>query len=238
MAEPALVARGVAAMAAATRLPVTIKTRIGIDHRDSYDELNGLVRRLADAGARSFAIHARKAWLNGLSPKENREIPPLCYERVHRLKADNPRLEIVLNGGIESLDQAAAALAQVDGVMIGRAAYHNPYMLAEADRRIFREPGPPRDRAQVVEALLSYAERALREGVRLHGITRHILGLFQGVPGAKAWRRHLSTAAHRPGAGVEVIRAAMALVPAGVLPVGPQPPDDAAASGAMSAAGA
>lgn len=238
MAEPALVARGVAAMAAATRLPVTIKTRIGIDHRDSYDELNGLVRRLADAGARSFAIHARKAWLNGLSPKENREIPPLCYERVHRLKADNPGLEIVLNGGIESLDQAAAALAQVDGVMIGRAAYHNPYMLAEADRRIFREPGPPRDRAQVVEALLSYAERALREGVRLHGITRHILGLFQGVPGAKAWRRHLSTAAHRPGAGVEVIRAAMALVPAGVLPVGPQPPDDAAASGAMSAAGA
>jgi tRNA-dihydrouridine synthase A len=213
MAEPALVARCVGAMIAATGLPVTVKTRIGIDAQDSFEALSDFVRRLADAGARSFAIHARKAWLKGLSPKENREIPPLRYEVVRRLKAENPGLEIVLNGGILSLDHAAAEGAGLDGVMIGRAAYHDPYMLAEADRRFFGDTHPAPSRGEIVEALLPYVERALARGVPLHAITRHILGLFHGVPGGRAWRRHLSTAAHREGAAVEVIREAAALVP-------------------------
>ena len=236
MTEPALVARGVKAMIAATELPVTIKTRIGIDDQDSYEELNAFVRRLADAGGRSFAIHARKAWLRGLSPKENREIPPLDYERVYRLKADNPGLEVVLNGGVKSLDQAEAALARVDGVMIGRAAYHDPYMLAEADRRFFGHRGPPPSRAEVIEALLPYVERAQASGLRPSACARHILGLFQGAPGAKAWRRHLSTAIHREGAGVEVIRAAMALVPASVLRAAPSAVDRETAPAIPSAA--
>lgn len=236
MAEPTLVARAVKAMIAATRLPVTVKTRIGIDDLDSYQELNAFVRRLADAGGRSFAIHARKAWLRGLSPQENREIPPLRYERVYALKADNPGLEIVLNGGVDSLDEAAAHLVQVDGVMIGRVAYRNPYMLAAADRRFFGDPGPAPSRGEVIEALLPYVDRAKAGGLRLHAITRHILGLFQSVPGAKAWRRHLSTAAHRPGAGAEVIRAAMALLPEGALHAKPDPADGATAPGVASAA--
>ena len=236
MAEPALVARAVKAMIAATRLPVTVKTRIGIDDLDSYRELNAFVRRLADAGGRSFAIHARKAWLRGLSPKENREIPPLRYERVYALKADNPGLEIVLNGGISSLYEVAAHLGQVDGVMIGRVAYRNPYMLAAADRRFFGDPGPAPSRGEVIEALLPYVDRVKASGLRLHAITRHILGLFQGVPGAKACRRHLSATAHRPGAGAEVIRAAMALLPEGALRARPNPADGAAAPGVASAA--
>ncbi len=213
MAEPELVARGVAAMVRAQRLPVTVKTRIGIDERDSYGELRSFVRRLADAGCMSFAIHARKAWLSGLSPRENREIPPLSWETVHRLKADFPALEIVLNGGIASLEQAAAELARVDGVMIGRAAYHDPYMLAEADRRFFDASSPVPTRHQVVAGLLSYIERARREGTPLGAVTRHILGLFQGVPGAKAWRRSLAALAALPGAGAEAVSAAAARMP-------------------------
>jgi tRNA-dihydrouridine synthase A len=212
MAEPELVAKSVRRMIGAVRVPVTVKTRIGIDRRESYDELVSFVRRVADAGCRSFAIHARKAWLDGLSPKQNREIPPLRYDVVHRLKADNPGLEIALNGGIETLDQAEAQLAHVDGVMIGRAAYHDPYLLAAADRRFFGADGPDPSRAEVIDGLLPYAEAALARGTPLHGITRHILGLYQGIPGAKAWRRSLSVEAHRPGAGVEVIREAAAWV--------------------------
>ena len=238
MAEPALVARAVKAMIAATRLPVTVKTRIGIDDLDSYQELNAFVRRLADAGGRSFAIHARKAWLRGLSPRENREIPPLRYERVYALKVDNPGLEFVLNGGIDSLDEVAAHLVQVDGVMIGRVAYHNPYMLAAADRRFFGEPGPAPSRGEVIAVLLPYVDRATASGLRLHAITRHILGLFQGVPGAKTWRRQLSTAAHRPGADAEVIRAAMALLPEGALRARPIPAVGAGAPAVVSARGA
>ena len=209
MAEPTLVARGVSAMIAATRLPVTVKTRIGVDERDSYDELLDFVHRLADAGCRSFAIHARKAWLHGLSPRENREIPPLRWDVVHRLKADNPELEIVLNGGIDDLDQVEAQLALVDGVMIGRAAYHDPYMLATIDRRFFGEFSPVPNRSDIVDRLLPYAEACCARGVPLKSITRHILGLFQGVPGARVWRRHLSTEAHREGAGANVIRTAL-----------------------------
>ncbi|MDH3920625.1 MAG: tRNA dihydrouridine(20/20a) synthase DusA, partial [Rhodospirillales bacterium] len=212
MAEPALVARCVAAMAAASGLPVTVKTRTGIDARDSYAELKGFVGTVAAAGCRSFTVHARKAWLQGLSPKQNRELPPLDYDRVYRLKEDFRELEIVLNGGVQSLDEAQAHLARVDGVMIGRAAYQNPYVLAEADRRLFGEDPPPPGREAVVRALLPYAAAQCAEGVPVKSIIRHILGLFNGLPGARAWRRHLSEAAHRPGAGPEVIEAALEVV--------------------------
>ena len=208
MAEPELVARGVEAMVEAQSLPVTVKTRIGIDERDSYDELNGFVRRLAEAGCRSFAVHARKAWLRGLSPKENREVPPLSWETVHRLKRHNPTLEIVLNGGIGSLDEVVRQLALVDGVMIGRAAYHDPYLLAEADRRIFGAAASAPTRAQVVDGLLAYLERMGPERAPLHAVTRHILGLFKSLPGAKAWRRSLSEAGHLPGADGRTLAAA------------------------------
>lgn len=236
MAEPDLVARGIAAMARAQRLPVTVKTRIGIDDRDSYEELNALVRRLADAGCRSFAVHARKAWLNRLSPKQNREVPPLSWEVVHRLKADNPALEIVINGGIDSLERAEMHLARVDGVMIGRAAYRDPYMLAEADGRIFADARPAPTRRQVIERLLPYVERMRARGVPLHAITRHILGLFQGVPGAKSWRRILSLEPHRPGAGGETIARAAARLPTEGLDVPPPARKKAAALDASSAA--
>ena len=215
MAEPALVARCVAAMGRASKLPVTVKTRIGIDERDSYDELRAFVAAVAGAGCRSFTIHARKAWLSGLSPKQNREIPPLDYERVYRLKADFPALEIVINGGILDLEAAEGHLARgVDGVMIGRAAYQNPYVLAEVDRRFFGEDAAPPSRAAVVRALVPYAEAAGCRGVPVKSITRHILGLFNGLPGARQWRRHLSEAAHKPGAGPEVMLEALAQVEA------------------------
>src|SRR5512138_286529 len=210
MTEPALVAEGVAAMIAAVDIPVTVKTRIGVDETDSYEALQAFVATLAAAGCRSFTIHARKAWLSGLSPKENREIPPLRYEVVYDLKRDFPDLEVVLNGGVQSLEEAAAHLRQgVDGVMIGRAAYQAPYILAEADRAIFGEDSAPKTREQVVADFLPYVERRVSEGVPLKSITRHMLGLFNGLPGARAWRRHLAEEAHRPGAGPEVIAAAL-----------------------------
>jgi tRNA-dihydrouridine synthase A len=209
MAEPDLVAECVAAMRAAVNLPVTVKTRIGIDGRDSYEELVDFVARVAMGGCEVFVIHARKAWLNGLSPKENRQIPPLRYEIVHRIKRDFPGLTVVLNGGLTDLDQVAEQLRQVDGVMIGRAAYENPYLLAGVDRRFFGSSAPPSSRHQVIRAFLPYVEAQLRQGTPLHCMTRHILGLFQGVPGARVWRRHLSERACRHGAGVEVLEAAL-----------------------------
>jgi tRNA-dihydrouridine synthase A len=210
MAEPGLVADSVVAMARAGGLPVTVKTRIGIDDRDSYDDLKRFVATVAAAGCRSFTIHARKAWLQGLSPKQNRELPPLDYDRVYRLKQDFPALEIVLNGGVLSLDEAARHLAcGVDGVMIGRAAYQNPYLLAEADRRFFADDRPPPGREAVVRALLPYVEAQCAAGVPVKAVTRHILGLFNGLPGARLWRRHLSETAHRPGAGPEVVEQAL-----------------------------
>jgi tRNA-dihydrouridine synthase A len=212
MAKPETVAAAVTAMQAAARLPVTVKCRVGIDDRDAYEDLAAFVGTVADAGCTSFAIHARKAWLNGLSPKENREVPPLRYADVYRLKADFPALEIVINGGIESLDAAEAHLAEVDGAMIGRAAYQNPMMLAKADGRLFGVPGAAvPERHQIAARLIDYAATQLDQGVYLSRITRHILGLYAGVPGARAWRRHLSTHAHKPGAGVEVIEQALAL---------------------------
>ncbi len=212
MAEPALVGRCVAAMAGASGLPATVKTRTGIDARDSYADLRAFVETVAAAGCRSFTIHARKAWLQGLSPKQNRELPPLDYARVYRLKQDFPELEIVINGGITSLDEAEAHLARVDGAMIGRAAYQNPWILAEADRRVFGESVQQLKREDIVRALLPYATRQCAQGVPVKAITRHILGLFNGLPGARAWRRHLSETAHHRGAGPEVIEAALGLV--------------------------
>ncbi|NNG03605.1 MAG: tRNA dihydrouridine(20/20a) synthase DusA [Inquilinus sp.] len=212
MAEPATVASCVAAMRRACGLPVTVKTRIGIDDRDSYAALRRFVETVAAAGCGTFIIHARKAWLSGLSPKQNREVPPLEYDRVYRLKRDLPGLEIVLNGGVQSLDEVEAHLAQVDGVMLGRAAYQNPYVLAEVDRRFFDPAAPVPGRDDAVLALLPYVDAERERGTPLAAITRHILGLYQGLPGARAWRRHLSENAHRAGAGSEVIREALGLV--------------------------
>ena len=215
MAEPDLVADCVAAMRAAVNLPITVKTRIGIDDRDSYAELADFIGRVAAGGCEVFIVHARKAWLSGLSPKENREIPPLRYEVVHQLKRDFPNLTIILNGGLTDLDQVAEQLRQVDGVMIGRAAYENPYLLAEVDRRFLGSSAPPPRRHQVIRAFLPYVEAQLQQGTPLHCMTRHVLGLFQGIPGARAWRRHLSEHAHRRGAGVAVLEAALQQIPEG-----------------------
>jgi len=211
MAEPGLVAECVAAMRQAVAIPVTVKTRVGIDERDSYEELASFVRTVAAAGCETFIIHARKAWLKGLSPKENREIPPLRYDMARQIKQDFPRLAIVLNGGILTLQESVEHLRDFDGVMLGRAAYHNPYLLAEADRLLFGDSHPVPSRHEILQAFLPYVERELARGIRLQGISRHILGLFHGAPGGRLWRRHLSENATRAGAGLEVLRAAAAL---------------------------
>lgn len=208
MAEPELVAECVAAMGEASTLPITVKTRTGIDDQDSYEFLCRFVATVAAAGCRTFIVHARKAWLRGLSPKENRELPPLHYQAVYRLKRDFPHLEVIINGGIADLAQAQRHLQHVDGVMLGRAAYHHPYMLAEVDRQFYGSALPPSNRTQIIEGLLPYVAQELAGGARLHHITRHILGLYQGIPGARAWRRHLSEHGHRGDAGVEIIRKA------------------------------
>jgi tRNA-dihydrouridine synthase A len=210
MAEPARVAECVAAMAAAVDVPVTVKMRIGIDDQDSYEHLAAFVERLAGAGCHTFIVHARKAILKGLSPKENRSVPPLRYDMVYRLKNDFPGLTIVLNGGITRLNDADRHLGFVDGVMLGRAAYHNPYVLAGVDARFFADPLPLASRELIVERMLPYIELELSAGNELKHITRHMLGLFQGVPGARAWRRHLSEHATRRGAGPELILDALA----------------------------
>ena len=209
MKEPELVAACVRAMADATRLPVTVKHRTGVDRQDSYPALRDFVGTVAAAGCGTFIVHARKAWLQGLSPKENRDVPPLDYPRVHRLKRDFPDLEIIVNGGITHLEAARGQLRHLDGVMIGRAAYHDPWLLADADRLLFGDPGSPRpDRYRVIERLIPFVERELALGTPLNRITRHLLGLFHGQPGARAWRRHLSEQACRAGAGSRVILAA------------------------------
>lgn len=210
MAEPQLVADCVAAMRDAVSIPVTVKSRIGIDDRDSYAELVDFIAIVARAGCKTFIVHARKAWLSGLSPKENREIPPLRYDVVFQLKQDFPELEIVINGGINTLDAAEALLNQVDGVMLGREVYHNPFLLAQVDARIFRDERPLRSRQQIAMAMQAYIEQQLESGQRLHNITRHMLGLFHGADGARAWRRHLSENAGKPGAGFQVVLDALA----------------------------
>ncbi len=212
MAEPELVADCISAMSATCDIPVTVKTRIGIDDRTEAAFLDDFVGTMAAAGVRCFIIHARPAILGGLSPKQNREVPPLDYGRVYKLKRDFPDLEIIINGGIASLDEAMAHLAQVDGVMLGRAAYETPYLLAEVDRRIYGDARPVASRDAVVESMLPYIDRQRAAGVPLATITRHMMGLFRGCPGGRAWRRCLSENGHRCGAGSDVVRAALAPV--------------------------
>ena len=212
MEEPALVRDCVAAMRAATDKPVTVKSRIGVDDRDSYDDLRGFVECVAESGCGTFIVHARKALLAGLSPKQNREIPPLHYEYVYRLKRDFPGLTVVLNGGVLSLDAAMDHANRVDGVMIGRAAYRDPWLLSAVDGRVFGQAGPVASRRDAVHAYLPYVRARLDEGVPLHAMTRHILGLFNGRRGARRWRRYLSENAYRPGADCAVIESALRLV--------------------------
>ncbi|MCC8935100.1 tRNA dihydrouridine(20/20a) synthase DusA [Bradyrhizobium sp. Arg68] len=212
MAEPTLVAEGVAAMKRAVKIPVTVKCRIGIDDQDPEAALDVLARGVIAAGADTLVVHARKAWLNGLSPKENRDIPPLDYDRVYRLKAALPDVPIIINGGILSLAEAKRHLAHVDGVMLGRAAYQEPWRLLTVDSELFGEAAPHATMKDVFAAMLPYIERQLAQGTRLHAITRHFVGAFHGVPGARAFRRHLAENGVRPGAGAEVLRDAIALV--------------------------
>lgn len=209
MLEPDLVARAWTAMQSAVDLPVTVKCRIGVDDQDEEADLERFVSTIAKAGCRTFVVHARKAWLKGLSPKENREIPPLDYERVRRLKAAHPELTIVLNGGITTIEEARKHLQWADGVMLGRAAYQNPYLLSEVDREIFGADTPIPTREDVLVGLIPVAERHLAAGGRLNNITRHILGLYHGRPRGRAFRRHLSENAVRDRAGAEVIAAAL-----------------------------
>lgn len=213
MAEQHRVAHCIAAMRAAVSIPVTVKTRIGIDQQDSYAFLCDFIQTVSEGGGcDTFIIHARKAWLSGLSPKENREVPPLDYPRVYQLKQDFPHLTIAMNGGITSLQQASTHLQQVDGVMMGREAYQNPGILARVDSAIFHDVDPIEHPLQAVEAMFPYIERELKNGAALGHITRHMLGLFQGIPGARLWRRYLSEHAHQAGAGVEVVQQALAKV--------------------------
>jgi tRNA-dihydrouridine synthase A len=212
MREPALVAECVGAMAAAVEIPVTVKCRIGVDEQEPREALFALVEAVAAAGAAGVIVHARKAWLEGLSPKDNRTIPPLDYPLVHQLKSWRPRLPIAINGGLVDLDQARAQLAFVDGVMVGRAAYQNPEMLLGVDPEIFGAPAEFADAFEAVEAYIPYVERELARGTRLHDMTRHLLGLFAGRPGARLYRQKLATLAPRSGAGLGVLREAVGAV--------------------------
>jgi len=212
MAEPELVAQCVAAMQAEVSIPVTVKTRLGIDKQDSYQFLHDFISQVAAAGCDVFILHARKAWLQGLSPKENRDVPPLDYQRVYQIKQDFPSLHIDINGGIHTLEEAQQHLEQVDGAMMGRAIYHNPYLLAEADNKLFAENHLVPTRHQVIEQMLPYIERHLSQGGRLHQVTRHMLGLFAGRPGARQWRRTLSEGAHRDSAGPALVETALAAI--------------------------
>jgi len=209
MADPALVARSVRAMAQAVDKPITVKCRLGIDGQESYEGLRAFVEGVFDAGAASVTVHARVAVLGGLTPKENREIPPLQYDWVQRLKSDLGDAEIVLNGGVQSLDDVETHLNGLDGVMIGRAACANPMMLATADARIFGEPAAPVERERIANTMLSYIDSELASGTRLNAITRHMFGLFQGRPAARMWRRFLSENGAVPGAGREVVEKAL-----------------------------
>ena len=207
MREPDLVGECVRAMADAVDVPVTVKCRIGVDDQDEYADLQRFTTTMVEAGVRTLVVHARKAWLQGLSPKENREIPPLDYERVYRLKREFPELTIVINGGITTVDAVREHLAHVDGVMLGRAAYHDPYVLAQVEADLFGTPLP--ERTDVLERMRIYVEAELARGTQLKHITRHILGLFQGEPGARGFRRQLSEGAHLPGADWGLIESAL-----------------------------
>jgi tRNA-dihydrouridine synthase A len=221
MAEPQVVADCVAAMRAAVRLPVTVKHRIGIDGLDRYEDMARFVEIVAAAGCDRFSVHARKAWLQGLSPKENRTIPPLRHEEIYRLKKECPHLQIETNGGILNMQEIQEHLHHVDAVMLGRAAYDNPYLFAAVDRSVFGDEAPPLSRRQVVEAMVPYAEAQQRRGVAIKHITRHVLGLFAGQRGTRAFKRHLAENAHLPEATPRVLLAALQGVPDEVLDASP-----------------
>ncbi|MCH5048852.1 tRNA dihydrouridine(20/20a) synthase DusA [Pectobacterium aquaticum] len=213
MGEAALVADCIKAMKDSTSIPITVKTRIGIDDQDSYEFLCDFIQTVAERGeCDTFIVHARKAWLSGLSPKENREIPPLDYPRVYQLKRDFPALTLAINGGVKTLEEAKTHLQHLDGVMMGREAYQNPGILAQVDRELFGIDTATPDLAGVVRAMYPYIERELSGGASLGHITRHMLGMFQGIPGARQWRRYLSENAHKPGADAAVVERALALV--------------------------
>lgn len=212
MAKPELVADCVKAMLDNCDIPVTVKHRIGIDHMDSYEQLAEFINPVAAAGCSVFIVHARKAWLQGLSPKQNREIPPLNYPWVYRLKKDFPALTIVLNGGVQTLEDCQTHLQHVDGIMLGREAYQNPWVLARVDEILFGTDNPSTSRDDTIAALLPYTERQLARGVKLNHVTRHILGLYHGMPGARKFRRHLSENAYKAEAGIEVLNEAYTLV--------------------------
>lgn len=214
MSTPDVVAECFEAMSNAVAVPVTVKSRIGIDDSDSYEFLEQFVTTLRDAGCTTFIVHARIAILDGLSPKDNRKVPPLNYDRVYRLKQDYPDLEIVVNGGISTTDQVLEHLRIVDGAMIGRQAYHDPYFLTGLEQVLFaKDDWQAPSRHDIIEQMIQYIERQMSDAVELKHITRHMLGLFAGQPGARAWRRHLSENAHLPGAGVEVLRQALEKLP-------------------------
>ncbi len=212
MGHPEKVAAAVKAMQAAVSIPVTVKCRIGIDDQDEDADLARFIDIVASAGCEVFTVHARKAWLQGLSPKENRDIPPLNYPRVHRLKQSYPELHIGINGGIKTLEECQAQLEHVDSVMVGREAYQNPWLLASVDKQIFGESGPARTRLEAATAFRPYIQQRLDEGAKLNHITRHLLGLFQGCPGGRRFRRHLSEHAHKEGAGLRLYDEALGLV--------------------------
>ena len=212
MAEPELVSKCLSAMKEVTDLPVTVKHRIGIDDQDSYDFVRQFVDVVSQSGCDSFIVHARKAILSGLSPKQNREIPPLIYDRVYQLKNDFPQLEIIINGGIRSIDESQHHLCKVDGAMIGREAYNNPYMLATADQQIFECELAPLSRTEIIENLIPYIEQHLASGGKLQHITRHILGLFHAQPNGKLWRRHLSESVTKKNADIQVVYDALSIV--------------------------
>ena len=215
MGEAELVAQCVTAMRDVVDIPVTVKTRIGIDDQDSYEFLKDFIHVVSEkGGCDNFTIHARKAWLSGLSPKENREIPPLDYPRVYQLKQDFAHLTMAINGGIKTFEEMEAHLKHMDGVMVGREAYQSPYLMAEVDQRLFGSERPVMKRREVVEAMYPYIEKQLANGSYLGHITRHMLGLFQSMPGARQWRRHISENAHKPGAGIEVVQQALDKIPA------------------------
>lgn len=207
MLQPEIVADCVAAMSNAVSIPVTVKCRIGVDHNDSYEELTRFIKLISAAGCKVFIIHARKAWLSGLSPKENREIPPLNYDAVYQIKKDFPDLQIIINGGIKTVADVEKHLQSVDGVMIGREAYFNPYLLTELEKKFFATNQIARP--EVIEKLIPYVEQQLKAKTKLSSITRHILGLFQGQKGARLWRRYISENAHREGAGVNILQEAL-----------------------------
>ena len=212
MAEPQLIAECVSAMQAAVAIPITVKNRIGIDDQEDYADLHHFIDTVSQAGCQTFIIHARKAWLKGLSPKENREIPPLRYDLVYQIKQAFPALEIIINGGITTLEQCQQHLQHVDGVMVGREAYHNPWLLAQVDPLLYGTPAPLESRQAALLAILPYVQAQLDAGVPLGHISRHLLGLFQGMPGARAFRRLISENAHKPDASVKLLRDALAKI--------------------------